>query len=683
MRPDLQFQTAQSIPTAAVNPGGFTEAGAGIGTGTRYLPTIWPVNLGTLAAIVFGVLSVLAPATVQAAQVSGELKQWHAVTVTFDGPQSSETATPNPFTDYRLDVTFTGPSGQTYKVPGYYAADGNAGNSGSSSGNKWMVKFSPDAAGSWQYLASFVQGAGIAAQLTGGTSAGFFNGDSGTFVVAVTDKPANGIDLRGKGKLEYVDDHYLRFRSGEYFIKSGSNIPETFLEYNDFDGTPENLDYSTHVGDWRAGDPVWMNSKGKGIIGALNYLSGLGVNSMYVLTMNNYGDGKKAWPWTGVDNYNNYDCSKLDQWDVVFSHMDKMGMMLHAVLTETENEVYFEVKQLGTTSGFAPSRKVYYRELVARFGYHLAVTWDLSEESGWNDAGGYATGSTTSQRKEWADYIRQLTYYKDNITVHNGPSSDDSIFAPLLGHQSLTGPELQWRQGAAVHQKVLEWRNKSHVNGHRWVVSLDEPWTRNTVLSEFRTADVWGSYVAGAAGCEYFRVGDGQIDDFRPYESFYTTLARARKFIQDNIPYVSMEPADSLVSGATGYGLAKTGQVYLVYLPAGGGASLNLTGVTGVFDVSWFDPRNGGGLQTGSVASITGGAVVPLGLPPNNTGSDWTVLVRIRGQAPPAVISTTPANGTMGISIGTHISVTFSEERDASSIVPTAFILTGGGSNLP
>jgi hypothetical protein len=97
-----------------------------------------------------------------------------------------------------------------------------------------------------------------------------------------------------------------------------------------------------------------------------------------------------------------------------------------------------------------------------------------------------------------------------------------------------------------------------------------------------------------------------------------------------------MEPADRLVSGATGYGLAKSGQVYLVYLPAGGAASLDLTGVTGVFDVSWFDPRNGGGLQTGSVARITGGAVVPIGLPPNNTGLDWTALVRIRGQVPAA-----------------------------------------------
>ena len=206
------------------------------------------------------------------------------------------------------------------------------------------------------------------------------------------------------------------------------------MEYNDFDGTPQNLDYSSHVADWHSGDPSWMNGKGKGIIGALNYLSGLGVNSMYFLTMNNYGDGKKAWPWTGTDNYYNYDCSKLDQWDIVFSHMDKMGIMLHAVLTETENEVYFEVKELGTPSGFAPSRKIYYREMVARFGHHLAISWNLGEESGWNDATGYAVGSTTQQRKDWADYIRQLTYYEDNITVHNGPSSDDSIYAPLLGY---------------------------------------------------------------------------------------------------------------------------------------------------------------------------------------------------------------------------------------------------------
>ena len=55
--------------------------------------------------------------------------------------------------------------------------------------------------------------------------------------------------------------------------------------------------------------------------------------------MNSYGDGKQAWPWIDRDATLSYDCSKLDQWDVVFSHMTKMGVMPRFVLSETENEV--------------------------------------------------------------------------------------------------------------------------------------------------------------------------------------------------------------------------------------------------------------------------------------------------------------------------------------------------------
>ena len=560
-------------------------------------------------------------------EVAGEFKVWHPVSITFTGPNSSETAVPNPFSDYRLDVTFTGPSGQVYKVPGYFAADGVAGESSATSGNKWRVKFCPDEAGAWSYQASFVQGTSVAAQLTGGASAGFFDGMTGSFTVDPTDK--TGIDFRGKGKLEYVDEHYLRFRDGEYFLKAGSNIPETFLEFNDFDGTPTNLDYSTHVADWQPGDPTWKGTKGKGIIGALNYLSGLGVNSMYFLTMNSHGDGKRAWPWTGADNYYNYDCSKLDQWDVVFSHMDKLGMMLHVVTTETENEVYFEVKELGTTNGFANSRKVYYRELVARFGYHLAISWNLGEESGWNETNGYAAGSTTQQRKNWSDYIHSLTYYRDHISVHNGPSWDDSIYQPLLGHQNLTGAEIQWDQGTAVHSKVVQWWNASHTNGHRWVISLDEPWAATpTQVTDFRTNDVWGAYLGGAGGCEFFQTSDNTIDVFRPSESLYTTLVRAQRFVQDNVPFTTMEPKDSLVTGTRAFCFAAVGQTYLIYFPRTGSALLNLRGYLGTFEVLWFDPRNGGALQTGSVLSVNGDGVVSLGNPPNSSTSDWAVLVR-------------------------------------------------------
>ncbi len=62
--------------------------------------------------------------------VSGELKQWHKVTLTLDGPYAHEKdQNPNPFTDVAMSVAFTHESGAPrYVVPGYFAADGRAAN---------------------------------------------------------------------------------------------------------------------------------------------------------------------------------------------------------------------------------------------------------------------------------------------------------------------------------------------------------------------------------------------------------------------------------------------------------------------------------------------------------------------------------------------------------------------------
>jgi hypothetical protein len=62
------------------------------------------------------------------------------------------------------------------------------------------------------------------------------------------------------------------------------------------------------VKDWKSGDPSWKGGKGKGIIGALNYLAAKGVNSVYFLTYNiDGGDGRDTWMWTDVDTRDRYD----------------------------------------------------------------------------------------------------------------------------------------------------------------------------------------------------------------------------------------------------------------------------------------------------------------------------------------------------------------------------------------
>ena len=57
-------------------------------------------------------LSTCGSSYVQGAEAVGSddrpdvLMRWHRATLTFEGPATSETAEPNPYFDYRLDVTF-------------------------------------------------------------------------------------------------------------------------------------------------------------------------------------------------------------------------------------------------------------------------------------------------------------------------------------------------------------------------------------------------------------------------------------------------------------------------------------------------------------------------------------------------------------------------------------------------
>ena len=94
-------------------------------------------------------------------RIAGELKQWHTVTLTFDGPETSEQDPINPFLDYRLDVTFSN-GNEEIVIPGFYAADGNAGETSADKGNKWAVRFAPNKTGKWTYKTSFVKGKNIA-----------------------------------------------------------------------------------------------------------------------------------------------------------------------------------------------------------------------------------------------------------------------------------------------------------------------------------------------------------------------------------------------------------------------------------------------------------------------------------------------------------------------------------------
>jgi len=663
------------------------------------------------------------PTSAAAAAISGELRQWHKVTLTFDGPQANETDTsPNPFTDYRMTVVFTHESGAPrYEVPGYFAADGDAANTSATSGNKWRVHVSPDKVGRWTWRASFVAGPNIALLPTAtGQGTAPVDGATGSFEVTATNKTAP--DFRARGRLQYVGKHYLRFAgSGEYFQKAGADAPETLLAYEDFDNTKTLKTalhaYAPHVQDWKTGDPGWKGGKGKGLIGAVNYLSSKGMNAMSFLTYNAGGDGDNVWPFVDRDDKLHYDVSKLDQWQIVFDHAQARGIYLHFKLEETENDDGTVGAGAGrggrgpaapagggapgrggvpanaaaapsATAAPAPAapasaspgegrggagrgglmaavpcpvavaldcgdtgreRRLYLRELIARYGYELALNWNLGEEN----------TQTTVQHRAMIQYIHDVDPYDHHVVLHTFPNLQEEIYQPLLGQSYLTGLSLQnaWN---ATHQQTARWVRGSAAAGVPWVVANDEQGSASTgvppdpgyqgfkgvdnqgnpvqSLHDIRKLTLWGNLMAGGAGVEYYfgyvlPDNDLTMESFRSRDKSWDYARIALTFFRtERIPFWEMSGADQLVGNPTNdnsvFGFAKAGEIYLVYLPNGGTADLDLTGVAGQFTVSWFDPRNGGALKKGSAATVAGGKKVALGAAPGSPDEDWLVVVR-------------------------------------------------------
>jgi hypothetical protein len=573
-------------------------------------------------------------------EVSGELKKWHNVTLTFAGPDTNEDAQPNPFRDYRLTVTFA--KGQKrYVVPGYYAADGDAAQTSAKAGNKWRVHFVPDETGQWSYTASFRTGADVA--LAGKPKAGSaaaFDGVTGTLEIAPSDK--TGRDHRAKGLLKYVGKRYLQFAgSGEYFLKGGADSPENFLGYADFDDTFDSGElkrkgeaagaefihhYAPHVKDWRPGDPTWKNGKGKGIVGALNYLASKGMNSVYFITYNiDGGDGKDVWPWTNPSERFRFDTSKLDQWEIVFSHMDKLGLMLHIIGQETENDQGLDGGDLG------PQRKLYYRELAARFGHHLALVWNLGEEN----------TNTTAQRKAFCRYIKQVDPYDHPIVCHTYPGKYDEAYEPLLGYGYFNGPSLQTND---THVQTIKWIDRSAEAGKQWFVCLDEIGPAHTGAKpdkddywhdEIRRKHLWGHLLAGGAGVEWYfgykwAHNDLNCEDWRSRDHLWDLTRYALDFFGEHLPFTEMAHHDELTAAADDYCFAKPGEIYAVYYPGGSITSLDLGDSSATFTVQWYNPRTGGPLKTGIMPTITGPGSPVIGSPPNSPDKDWVALIKLK-----------------------------------------------------
>ncbi|WP_444938517.1 DUF5060 domain-containing protein [Microbulbifer sp. JMSA002] len=595
--------------------------------------------------------------------VSGTLEKWHRITITCDDLYASENDDAT-FTDYRYNVIFT-QGDLSYTVPGHFAADGNSANTGATEGTKWRAYFSPPTSGKWFFDISMRQGSQVAVDLdTNAGNAISFDGESGYFPVLQSTAPE--LDMRSKGLLVHKKGtRYLQHLGDKsVYIEGGMDSPENIFGYSGFDNTEKHYNvnsckgilhsFEPHLGDWNNGDPTWKDGKGKSLIGLVNYIAEKNVNAIYIMANTESGDGCDAHPWTVYDgNHRAFDVSKLDQWEVAMDHMTSKGMLIHFMTQETENNKVLNNGNLGL------ERKLYYREMISRFGHHPALQWNMGEES----------TLSQEQHKAIAKYLKDVDPYDHPTLLHTYGGQWDQHYRPLLGNSNFDGPSIQIdnipsdaNHRNAPYQMSRKWLTESQNNNHLWYVTFTEasggqaPVPHSEVTQVQRVNWMWGSVMGGGAGFEWYlknpnsgHAYDLAVENLREFDNHWEQTGHFVKFFNDilqnqlEVNLHSLNVDNEVTSTNNDWVLSDSGNVYLVYLREGGTTNIEIPNED-TYKVYWFNPRSGQ-LTTGN--QLDGIGTHSIGAAPTEANQDWAVVIKAEGinsNVHPDIVKVLPIN---------------------------------------
>nr|WP_298894727.1 DUF5060 domain-containing protein [uncultured Altererythrobacter sp.] len=618
---------------------------------------IHPIRHWALGA--FAAYWAVAPLAAQTVSEAGA--PFETVTLELEGPVLDERSAANPFADVRLDWTVSH-GGESWTMPGYFAGCGDAADTGCTGGNVWRAHFVPPLEGEYSWKVEFRRGADMAiAPAPGERLAG--NGAQGSFSVSRQSEDP----VRARGLLQYTGESYYRFSGdGSIFFKFGPDAPENMLAYDSFDATPNYKDFrkswDAHAADLRTEGKTYLWGKdgsGSGLLGMFDYLAEAGANSVSMLLWNAGGDDRNVFPhllavpeeqyeqmepreqWSDGLLQDRFDISKLDQWQRALSYADKRGLHLHFKLQETENDSFMDEGALGRT------RKLFLREMVARFGHFLALTWNLGEEN----------VQHPGDVRHMASYLAALDPYDHPLVLHSYPDQKQRYRAFLGRDTALNGLSLQGREDdiSDLRFDVINWITTAKLAGKPLVMAYDEPGradggagvdpdypddrlpsSREIELDPdlFLRDGLWNALTAGANGVEAYygyKTGCSDLDcqDHRTRARLWREGRVALDFFGDHVGdrATRMIAADHLTRPRDDYVFAEPGE-FLVIVPGDEDTVLVTGGIVGRFKIRWFDRVNGGALQVGSVSEVENQERnTPIGSPPEGGSGKWVAIV--------------------------------------------------------
>jgi len=544
------------------------------------MPAIRPAWLpAALAALVAVLAALLAPARAWAAPVPV-----HGLfEAAFTGASHA-----NPYTDVTASVTFTGPSG-TVTVPAFW--DG---------GTRWVVRFSPDAGGTWSYTVS----------ATGDST---LDGQSGSFTCD------GAVVLRGGIKLMPGYPYAFSHEDGTPFYFFGDTQWAGFATDA---STGVNDASMTHYFDVRAAQ---------------------GINYVHADITIAGDDGEQ--PFTNLSG-EVLNPAYFQGADGRVQHANTDGITVGIVLAWWGQTL----TGYGMTTPYDwnefpndAARLRFARYITARYAAYN-VAFIVAGE--WNE------GMSQSHARAIGAQVVADNPYGRPVGIHATSSTEafaDDSWTSFGDYQQIY---------SALYANILSRRdhNKPVVNSeYAYFLRPGKP--NSATLQEFRVA-TWdilmaGGYVVTGFGSTYLggmRM-DGTFDvDYAPNDPGEAMLAATKAFFATS-RWWELHPDDTLLSGTgTNYALVNPGSQYLVYADgASSPVTLSLsTSATNTYEVRRFDPRTGAWT---SLPDYTGLGPIDLAVPDTR---DWAWSVSAAGAfdgAPTASIAASATTVAPGVSV--------------------------------
>lgn len=307
--------------------------------------------------------------------------------------------------------------------------------------------------------------------------------------------------------------------------------------------------------------------------------------NVYLANRGDY-DGIATTPWVGIPSSNEKQRFDLTRWRMYERWVLKMRA------AGVVSQLWFFADD--SSFGYLPEadRHLLIRYGMARLSGYVNTMFTLALE--WQE------DWTTTQVGASMSYLQGQNPWARLASVH-GVTGDFSFpsaaWADYLDTQA--GNEAGH---AAVHAHGLA--NRLYAN-------------KPLIQEEFGLGDedishrqkAWAAFTAGAAGS-----GTGAF------------LAHLATFAAQ-VDFERMAPADGLALSGNAYVLAEAGTAYVLYLHGGGTVRLDLRGVSGTFNIRWYDPRTGVFQPAGNT---TGGQERSFTAPP---GGDWVLHLLKSGSA--------------------------------------------------